>query len=116
MALLVGIGAATAVGGAVQGTIIPFVIAPMPDENLINGLIILIGTLATLIYFQFGIRQKGPELSTPQQLLAGIGALGQMFIAIALGAIFAGVYTAALTAFIERINSMWVFILTILPF
>jgi hypothetical protein len=33
--------------------------------------------------------------------------IGQIFIGISLGAIFAGVYSSALTALIDRVSSMW---------
>ena len=34
-------------------------------------------------------------------------AVGQIFIAITFGSVFAGVYTVALTALIERVNFIW---------
>jgi hypothetical protein len=75
-----------------------------------------VGTLATLIYFQFGIRQTAGETSLVQQVLSGVGILGQVFIAIAFGALFAGVYASALTAFIERVSSLLTFLQMLLPF
>jgi hypothetical protein len=119
MAFLVGVGAAVAVGGAVLGTLIPQVNATINlfnlqaiwNENrsvgfaLLNGLIILIGSLATLAYFQFSARSSSGTGQRPVWLQS-IAAVGQVFIAVALGAVFAGVYAAALTALIERIGSL----------
>jgi hypothetical protein len=42
-----------------------------------------------------------------QPWIEGLSKVGQVFIAITFGALFAGVYTAALTAFIERIQFLW---------
>ncbi len=119
MAFLVGIGAATAVGGAVTGTLFPQVSAtsnllnlqaiqasgkPMAVE-LFNGMLILVGTVSTLAYFQFGARNVAGKMQRPMwlQILAWVG---QFFIAIALAAVFAGVYAAALTALVDRLGAM----------
>jgi len=57
--------------------------------------------LATLAYFHFGARErrKGEGRSRLSTITA---AVGKVFIAITLGAVFAGVLTAAITALIER--------------
>jgi len=117
MAILVGIGAATAVGGAVAGTLSPQVSASIhifDHQNFINAGIILVGTLATLIYFQFGVSQKTDKVSTKAAVIQGINWVGQVFIAITFAALFAGVYFAALTALIERLSSIWIFVRDIL--
>lgn len=116
MAFLVGVGAAVIIGGAVLGTLFTQMGAAINSFNLGNGLIVLVGTAATLVYFQFGVRQSGVDTPILQQVVNGVGALGQVFVAIAFGALFAGVYAAALTAFIERIGSLWSFLQMILPF
>jgi hypothetical protein len=116
MAILVGIGAAVAIGGAVIGTVFSQVGASINSFNLGNGLILLIGTVATLVYFQFGARQTPGQVSMSQQVMAGLSMLGQVFIAIALGALFAGVFSAALTALIERVNALWSLFQPFLPF
>jgi len=117
MAILVGIGAAAAIGGAILGTIFPQTSASInifDQQNFINAIIIIFGTLATLIYFQFSAQKKTDEPSTKGQVLQGIGLAGQVFIAITFGALFAGVYFAALTALIERFSYVWTFIREIL--
>ena len=120
MAFLVGVGAAVAVGGAVVGTLFPQIEASInlfdlsetgssPPERLVEGSVILLGTLTTLVYFHFGAKPgpRGPQRSRLVNLLAWIG---QIFVAITFGVIFAGVYAAAMTAFIERLNFLWDFI------
>lgn len=114
MALLVGVGAAVAVGGAVLGTLFGQIkgavsfFGPemnMPESPVLliaEGVLFLIGTLATLAYFNFGAKDK-MKLGPRRSILVAIFAwIGKVFIAITLGAVFAGVLTAAITALVER--------------
>jgi hypothetical protein len=119
MSYLVGVSAAVAIGGAVTGTLIPQVLASMNlldvqaseafDANvglrLLNGVIILVGTLASLAYFQFGKLSGSPQRTQFQTWMEGIGQIGQIFIAIMFGFLFAGIFSAALTALIGRVVS-----------
>jgi hypothetical protein len=128
MAFLVGAGAAVTLAGALTGTLLPQVTSTINSfdvraamarnigafEALGNGAILLTGVVASLAYFHFGARQK-PDGSTHRFALIDIIAwVGRIFIGITLGVIFAGVYAAALTAFIERIASLVIFIKTLL--
>ena len=117
MAYLVGVGAAAAIGGSVFGTIFPQASASMSvfeDNSFIDALIIIVGTISTLLYFHFGIRRKGAEDQSTQRpaWLEAIGRLGQFFIAVTFGALFSGVYLAAITALIERLSFIWNLILS----
>jgi hypothetical protein len=125
MAYLVGVGAAVAIGGGLTGTLFPqmaaainsFDLTSVISSNVLdyfglvgNSLVILLGTITSLAYFHFGARAR-PDGSVRRfgfiELFAWVG---QIFIAITLGVIFAGVYAAALTAFIERMSSLLRFI------
>lgn len=121
MAYLVGIGAAVAVGGAILGTIFPqagasmdlldfsslpgFQFAPADfATEVLSRFIALVGTLATLIYFHFGVRAvAGEENLERSKWLEVIGQVGQGFIAVTFGVMFAGVYSASLMALIDRV-------------
>lgn len=119
LAFLVGIGAAVAIGGAVTGTLLPQVQASVnlldwrraeyPVERLAEGVLILIGMATTLIYFHYGAKSTplGPRRARIVELTAWIG---QFFLAISLGVLFAGVMTAAMTALVERLNFLWAFL------
>ena len=122
MAILAGVGAATALGGAALGTLIPQSLAAMDMfdlrgldraqafARLVQGAIMLAGTVAALGYFQFSA-SRAPD-GTPKRnaFFEGVAWLGKVFIAITFGTLFAGVYMAALTAMIERLSSMINFI------
>ena len=122
LAFLTGVGAATVIAGAIRGTIFPQVgasvnllnnqSAPPELSNLvgwfINGLVVLVGTVTTLIYFQFGIKRQ--EEGVPVQrpvVLDYLSTAGQGFIVITLGVLFAGVYIATLSALIDRVRFLW---------
>ena len=112
MAYLVGVGAAAAIGGAVMGTVFPQSSASMNvfvENKLFDASWILVGTLTTLLYFHFGIRPKSGEEEESQRpmWLETIGKVGQFFIAVAFGALFSGVYLAAIMGLIERASFMW---------
>lgn len=113
VAYLVGVGAAAAIGGAIMGTLFPQTSVSMrlfvDQENPLNALIILVGTLATLLYFHFGIRRKGSEEQAVQRpaWLETISGVGQFFIAVTFAALFTGVYLATITALIERMSFIW---------
>jgi len=64
----------------------------------------LAGVLVSLAYFHFHTRAPKPAW------LQAISWAGQAMIAIALGAVFAGVYMAALAALVERLGALVEFI------
>ncbi|HEX9012551.1 MAG TPA: hypothetical protein VF813_03510 [Anaerolineaceae bacterium] len=133
MAFLVGVGAAAVIGGAVLGTLIPqgaaaagqFNVRAAPGSPgflLLDALVALVGTIATLFYFYYGTRPRPgvpagsgdsgesgeiseiSQRSRPVELAAQIG---QVFLAITLGAVFAGVFSSALAALIERLLAIF---------
>ena len=71
VAILVGIGAAAAIGGAITGTLFPQILGTINSvdpsaysistsrwDQAINGFIIILGTVTTLLYFHFGTLEK----------------------------------------------------------
>jgi hypothetical protein len=122
LAFLTGVGAATVIAGAVRGTIFPQIgassnllniqAAPSELNGLVvwffNGLIILVGTVTTLIYFQFGVKRQ--EEGVPVQrpvILEYLSTAGQVFIVVTMGVLFTGVYIATLSALIDRVHFLW---------
>lgn len=123
MAVLVGVGAAAAVGGALLGTLIPQFQASIDAFDfrsagggvnviraLAEGTILFFGTVLTLASFHFSAARSADGTARRNAILEWIAWLGRLFIAITLGVLFAGVYMAALTAMIERLSSVINFI------
>ncbi|NWG35253.1 MAG: hypothetical protein HXY42_12485 [Chloroflexi bacterium] len=106
MAVIVGVGAATAIGGALTGTLIPQVEAAMDSFDSSEGAVMLAGTVLTLAYFQFGAKRAPDDTIKRGAVIELLAWLGRLFIAVTLGVLFAGVYLSALTALIERLSSI----------
>jgi hypothetical protein len=118
---LVGAGAAVAIGGAVLGTIFPQILAAAepfdiigltarginPLQPLFNGVVMLVGTVGTLAYFHFGAHRKEDGSVKRNGMIELLAWVGKLFVALTLGVLFAGVYAAALSALIERIQSLF---------
>lgn len=126
MAFLVGVGAAVAIGGAftgtlfgqVRGAISPFDLTVSKEDllpRLAGGVILLFGSITSLAYFHFGARRQDTESVRQPGIVTLFAKIGQVFIAITLGALFAGVMAAALTALIERLDFIIQFIQSLFP-
>jgi hypothetical protein len=126
IAFLVGVGAAAAIGGATLGTLFPQISAsvnPFSLQTIVQngqnalvqllfGGIILFGTITTFAYFQFNLKTQQDRISHGFSLRKGIAWIGQAFIAVTFGVLYAGVLGAALTALIERLGFLWDFLIT----
>lgn len=111
--VIVGSAAGVIIGGAILGTLLTQSRAAISlfdptigiqSGRLVDSIFMLIGTVATLAYFQFGgIRRPGKAVERPKatRFLAG---LGKFFIAVTLGALFAGVISAAIAVLAERLG------------
>lgn len=115
MGFLVGVGAAVAIGGAITGTLFgqiqgainPFDLSTAPGSaigQLAGGIFLLGGTITSLAYFHFGARSRTEPTSARPGVIEILAKIGQIFIAITLGSLFAGVLAAAITALIERLD------------
>jgi hypothetical protein len=111
LALLAGVGAAVAVGGAITGTLLPqtsatlFVIQFNNLELLATNTIIVIGVICTLLAFHYGVRYDGK----PGQpaVIRLITPAGQVFVGIAFGVMYAGLIAGAAAALTERLGAFW---------
>jgi hypothetical protein len=117
---VLGVGAAVAVGGAITGTLLPQTAAawvsllPLdqaatgPDlaALVVEGLFLVVGTLATLGFFWYGGRAG---LGSPVQrspLARPVAAVGQVFIAVTFGVMYAGALAASVAIFAERLDAI----------
>lgn len=118
VAFLVGVGAAAAIAGALTGTLLPqtwasinlFDLSAVPPnlvyERIGEGLFILFGTITTLAYFQFSVRQNAARSGQRGLFMRIVSYTGEIFLAITFGALFAGVLSSALAALVNRIQSI----------
>lgn len=125
MAYLVGTAAAIIIGGVVFGTLFGQATASFnlfdlkagaaqgqsPIVQLLSGVFILFGTVTSLAYFNFWAIAKPNQVPYRNPLIALLAKIGEFFIAITLGALFAGVFTTSITALIERLDFIKHFIL-----
>ena len=122
-ALLAGVGAALAVGGAIQGTLLPqigagahiFDVAGFDlalqggyyGESLqiiLQGMLVLLATVSTLAYFHFGAQARGKQAPQRNIVVDILAWVGSIFIAISLAALFSGVLFSSMGALTERLS------------
>jgi hypothetical protein len=122
VALMVGVGAAVAVGGAISGTLIPQTSATFVSllpvgaagpvealEHVVEALFVVVGVLATLGFFYYGARAETGGPVRPV-LVRPVAAVGQIFIGIAFGVMYAGALAASIAVFAERASAVWAFV------
>lgn len=134
-AFIIGIGAAAAIAGAIQGTLLPLT---SPESSVVSlstvqlalgesvnagalggmrfilTLIYLTGTITTLMYFHFSAKTLPNQAPIRNRIIQFIANIGHLFIAVTFGVIFAGAIIGSLDALIERLNFVWTSLSTIL--
>jgi hypothetical protein len=114
VALLLGVGAALAIGGALMGTLLPqvnaaadvmhYIPAYGPRLGLFSGILVLVGTIGVLLHFYFSTRREGRLAGLRSRLVQTWGGLGRWFIFIAFGAIFATTFMSRLALLAGRVQ------------
>lgn len=109
MAILMAIGAAVGLVGAITGTLIPLVTSSYSGEleglgGGIAGLLVAILTICTLLYFHFTGRfdADGGVVMPVWQKYAGL--VGQVVITITLAALFAATLSTSLILLSNRVT------------
>lgn len=129
LALMVGIGAGVLVGGAITGTLIPQSVAAMTTldpgaiapqtgetgaERVTNVIIMLVGTLSTLMYFRFTATRAASGETRRSRLMSVIAGGGGFFIALTFGVMYAGAVAASVIVLSERIQFLAEFVVNLL--
>lgn len=105
LAFIIGVGAAVALVGAITGTLLPLAIsASQVSLNQVNSILLLIGVVCTLLYFQYLARRTTTGAVQRGIIVRTLGTVGQGIIVITLGAIYAAAIMTSLTIFSERIS------------
>lgn len=112
LAFVIGVGAAVAIVGAVAGTVVPLAreAGERLGEDATDGAVILIGAITTLLYFQYFAVERHGEVERPR-IFRVVGGVGQVFITLALGALYAGAILSSLAIFSDVIREQLEFIL-----
>jgi len=114
VAYLIGVGTAVALGGALLGTLVPQVtattrtlspaaLAPV-DFGLLDGLMVVLGTVCTLLAFSFTESEQSSDFSTWRRLVAGAAWIGRVLLVLVFGLAFAGAVTTSLSIFVGRMQ------------
>ncbi|MFN8375821.1 MAG: hypothetical protein U0694_23485 [Anaerolineae bacterium] len=106
LAFVIGVGTAVAVVGAIAGTLLPIVnsTSSINSGDLLNGVIIFIGVICSLIYFQYLARRLPDGRTQHNIVVRSLGTIGQGFIVVTFGALYAAAIISSLTVFSERIS------------
>ena len=116
-AVVIVVGAAVAVVGALGGTLFPLLhhTASIPANlvadfgALLDALIIFVGVMTALFYFHYQVRAAGAAGGGQSRLARGFRHAGKVFIVTALGAIYASTLLTSLTILSERISFLFQF-------
>lgn len=112
IAYLIGVGVAVALGGALLGTLVPQVGAtaralkpPFSDmSHLLDGLLVVVGTVCTLMAFNFAAPKQGGIAGMWGQVVGALALVGRVFLIFAFAVAFAGALTTSLSILIGRIQ------------
>ncbi|PJF42406.1 MAG: hypothetical protein CUN55_10075 [Phototrophicales bacterium] len=91
---VIGVGTGVALVGTVTGTIIPLANEAgqslSREEETVNGIILLLSTITTLLYFQYLSRRNPSTGEISNRLpMRSLRYIGQGFISVTLGALYA---------------------------
>ncbi len=113
LAFVLGVGAALAIGGALFGSLIPQVSAAIVSfrsnadfdpVQVLDLIIITLGTLGTLYYFMFVVRNQGPLSGLREGWVRFWAGIGRLMIIFTLGALFANTVGARVALLISRLQ------------
>jgi hypothetical protein len=108
--LVVVVGAALALGGALAGILVPQTLDsmrllylsaddPAAIAALVGNIVLVIGVICALIYFAFGARANGER----PRVVREISVVGRWVLVLAFGAILGSLATTFYAALIDRL-------------
>jgi len=107
IAFLFGVGSALALGGALDGTLLPQLSATIVPLDSLENVLLVVGTLGALLSFRFIQPQATrPTARLIETLGRGWGAFGRWFVMVALGALFASVAVSRISILVNRVYFM----------
>lgn len=104
LALLVGVGAAVALLGSLTGTLWPQIVSVQPASP-VQGVVIAILTICTLLAFQFTMLRPRPGATwQPAMWQRSVTAVGRIVVTVTFGALFATLLSTGLVLLADRLN------------
>ena len=115
LAVVIVMGAAVGVAGALTGTLLPLLFATvqLPADvtanlgALVDSLLVFIGTVSALYYFHYQVRRSEDGAEEQSRLGRGFRHIGKFFLVCALAAIYASMLLTSLTILSERIGFLF---------
>ncbi|GAB5493954.1 MAG: hypothetical protein Phog2KO_41690 [Phototrophicaceae bacterium] len=113
LGFLIAVGSAAAVVGAVSGTLIPIVsqTAEVDFDNglmpMISSLILVIGVITSLLYFNYGARQNSQGEIERGVIMKTVATIGQGFIVVTLGALYGAAILTSLTILTGQLEMLF---------
>lgn len=114
IALLLGVGAALAIGGALLGTLWPQIDATAnlsttaelyePGWGLFSAIVVLVGTIGALFHFYRGADEESRLAGLRNFFVGAWGGLGRWFVLVAFAAILAATFVTRLSLLVGRIQ------------
>lgn len=116
-AVVIVVGAAVGVVGALSGTLFPLLRATVAlPENLsadfgalVDTLLIFVGTMTGLYYFHYQVVARADGGAEQSMVGRGFRHIGKIFLVTALGAIYASTVLTCLTILTERVAFLFQF-------
>ncbi len=99
MTFIVGVRAALAIRGSLLSDLATQVASIMVPLNNVNNVILIIGTICTLVYFTFTIK--------PTPVTKSMSVVGRFFMMAAFGAAFGNTVMARMSLLIGRLQFLW---------
>ncbi len=107
VALMLGVGAALAVGGALLGTLVPQTAAAINAEDsvgIVLGALMVIGTTGVLLHFYSNRYRDGLPARLRFQVVRWWGGVGRWFLVVTFGVILGVTVITQLSLLIGRIH------------
>ncbi len=102
MAVIVGVGAAVGLLGAIVGTLLPQILVQYDDALLGIGIGLL--AIIALAYFFFTARQSEQGLAKMPNWYPYLGAAGRVVITMTLAGLFAGALNTSIVLLVQRVG------------
>jgi hypothetical protein len=103
-AMLMGMGSAIALRGAVQSELVRQIAATCVPLNNVNNIVIVTGTIATLSYFLFSMKDSGSKVSLG---LKALSKYGRYVMMVSFGAAFANAAMQRCAQLIDRLRFLF---------